>query len=86
MRAKDLVSVKFIRKNAPFNCNEIAGFPPDIAANLVNRKRAVYNVPEEEKASPAPEPKDEPAPPADVQAPPEPKAKPKAKARRRKKK
>ena len=80
MRAEDLVSVRFIRKNAPYNCNEIAGFPPEIAKRLVDRKRAVYNVPEEEKADPPPAAKVEPPPEV------KPKAKPKAKAKAKKKK
>lgn len=45
-------SVRFIRKNAPYNVNEIAGFPEAIAQRLVDRKRAVYYQPEEAEAEP----------------------------------
>lgn len=86
MRAKDLVSVRFIAKNAPYNVGEIAGFPEHVAANLVKHKKAVIHVPEEEKAPPAP-PKEEVVPPAaDVTPKSKPTAKPKAKAKAKKKK
>lgn len=78
MRAKDFVSVRFIRKNAPYNVNEIAGFPPEVAKRLVDRKRAVYNVPEEEKPAEAPEKAEAAAPQPDEPAP-APKKKPAAK-------
>jgi hypothetical protein len=84
MRAQDLVSVKFIQKNAPYNVGEIAGFPEHIAANLVKHKKAVLNVPEEEKAPPAPS-KEEVAPPAaDAEPEVKPKAKPKTKRTKKK--
>lgn len=55
--SKELVCVKFVRKNAPYNSGEIAGFAPSIAANLVKAKRAVYYTPEAEEEKPKdPEP------------------------------
>jgi hypothetical protein len=80
MRAKNLVSVKFIRKNSPYNVGEIAGFPPDIAEKLVKRKRAVYSKPDKE-APPKPPPAKE-----DAVEPPKPKAKAKAKPKAKAKK
>jgi hypothetical protein len=63
-------------KNAPYNVGEIAGFPPEIAKRLIDRKRAVpYVPPEEEKPVVEPPAKSEPEP--------EPKAKPKAKAKKK---
>ena len=78
MRDKTLVAVVFIKKNAPYNVGEIAGFPPAISERFVKAKRAKYYVPPEEKADP---------PPAEnVEPPPEVKPKPKAKAKTKKKK
>lgn len=75
-RQKVLVPVRFIRKNAPYNVGEIAGFPDEIAQRLIDRKRAVpYVPPEEEK--PVVEP------PAESEPEPKPKAKPKAKAKKK---
>jgi hypothetical protein len=63
MRAKDLVAVRFVRKNAPYNVGEIAGFPKAVADRMVNQKRAVYYVPEEEKpAEPEKKAEEKPAP------------------------
>lgn len=86
MRAKNLVSVKFIRKNSPYNVNEIAGFPPEIAKRLVDRKRAVYNVPESEKPAEEPVKAEAAAPPQPPEEPaPKPKAAPKKKPATKKK-
>lgn len=72
MVKKKLVPVRFIRKNAPYNVGEIAGFTPEIAKRLIDRKRAVPYVPPEEEKPVVP-------PPATS----EPKPKPKAKAKKK---
>ena len=76
MRAQDLVPVRFIMKNAPYNVGEIAGFPPAVAQRLIDRKRAVPYVPPEEEKPVVP-------PPAESEPEPKPKAKPKAKAKKK---
>lgn len=71
-----LVPVVFIKKNAPYNVGEIAGFAPAISERMVNAKRAKYYVPPGEQADPPPAAKVEPPPEV------KPKAKPKAKKKK----
>lgn len=85
MRSKDLVSVRFTMKNAPYNVGEIAGFPPEVAQRFIDRKRAVLNVPQEEKAPEPPAKEEAVAPAADAAPEPEAKAKAKPKAKAKKK-
>jgi len=39
---KELIAVRFVHKNAPYNVGEIAGFPVDVARKLVQGKKAVF--------------------------------------------
>ena len=82
MRTKELVLVRFIMKNAPYNVGETAGFPEAIAKRLIDRKRAVIYVPPGQEEPPKDVPVEETViePPAAS----EPKPKPKAKARKKK--
>jgi hypothetical protein len=88
MRGEPKVAVKFIRKNAPYNVGEIAGFPEGVAQRLIARKRAVLYEPDEQQPAEAPAKKEAVQPPAKVEdAPPvEETEEPKPKAAPKKKK
>lgn len=45
------VIVKFVKKNAPYNVGELAGFPPAIARRLVSGRKAIFYTPEDEAAT-----------------------------------
>lgn len=45
------VIVKFVRKNAPYNVGELAGFSPVIARRLVAGGKAIFYTPEDEDAT-----------------------------------
>lgn len=59
MKTVEKIPVQFIRKNAPYNVGEIAGFPPAVSARLVARKRAVYVNADGEPIDEAPEAEEE---------------------------
>jgi len=39
---QEMIAVRFVQKNAPYNVGEIAGFPIEVARKLVKGKKAVF--------------------------------------------